>query len=81
MPHIRCYALLNINIMKTKYFKACEGWGTGSLDSVINKWLDDKEIEIIKMEYSSHYEKKKDHYGFEHDAPCQTALLIYRETN
>ena len=65
--------------MKSKYIKATPGWGTGKIDSEVNYWLEDKEIEIINIKYETHIEERTDFHGVTKDAIVYTVLIIYND--
>ena len=63
--------------MKSKFFKSTPGWGTDTIDNLINEWLIGKKIKIIKIEYESHKENIKSFDRGIQEIIVYTAILVY----
>ena len=66
--------------MKTKNFISSTGWNSSSLDTMINEWLEGKNIKIIDIKYGCASLIEKYRHG-EQTVVRQTALFIYEDVN
>ena len=63
--------------MHSKFLKATPGWGTGEIDQIINEWLQERKINIIKISHNSHTETFTDYYGINKEGTVYTAVILY----
>ncbi len=64
--------------MKAKHFSVAPGWGDGDIGVAIDNWLENKNIEIIKLEYAIVTQKKPTESGWA-EKTIHNAILIYKE--
>ena len=65
--------------MKSKFFRATPGWGTGNIDSEINQWLHGKTVKVIDLKYATHTEQFTNCYGSKKDGTVYTATILYED--